>query len=48
MSEQSAKQPGEMYPPIEPYNSGWLKVSEIHEVYYEESGKGDGNPVIFM
>lgn len=39
---------GELYPPIEPYNCGWLKVSDIHEIYYEESGNKDGKPVIFL
>ncbi|TDL19906.1 proline iminopeptidase [Rickenella mellea] len=37
-----------MYPPIEPYDSGTLKVSDIHTLYYELSGKKDGNPVVFL
>ena len=39
---------GELFPAIEPFNQGWLPVSDLHEVYYEESGKKDGNPVIFL
>ena len=39
---------GELYPPLEPYNSGWLRVSDIHEIYYEESGRNDGNPVLYL
>ena len=37
-----------LYPPLEPYRHGWLSVSELHEIYYEESGNEDGNPVIFL
>ena len=47
MSSEGRK-PGELYPPIEPYNHGWLQVSDIHEIYYEESGNKDGNPVVFL
>src|SRR5262245_45473499 len=27
-----------LFPAIEPYNSGFLKVSDLHEIYYEECG----------
>ena len=27
------------YPPVEPFNSGFLRVSDVHELYFEESGK---------
>ena len=37
-----------LYPPIEPYNTGKLQVSPIHEIYFEESGKPSGKPVIFL
>ena len=47
-SESSSRRPGDLYPPIEPYNSGWLTVSDIHELYYEECGNKDGNPVIYL
>ncbi|KAH9315344.1 hypothetical protein KI387_023971, partial [Taxus chinensis] len=33
----------ELYPPIEPYNSGFLKVSGIHSLYWEQSGNPDGH-----
>ena len=39
---------GEFYPPIKPYNSGWLRVSPVHEIYYEESGNPKGKPVVFL
>ncbi|KAL5007246.1 hypothetical protein ScPMuIL_016052 [Solemya velum] len=37
-----------IYPDIEPYNTGKLKVSDVHELYYEESGNKDGKPVVFL
>ncbi|KAG5645926.1 hypothetical protein DXG03_004715 [Asterophora parasitica] len=37
-----------MYPPIEPYLTGHLKVSDIHTLYYEVSGNKDGAPVVFL
>ncbi len=37
-----------LYPPIEPFNTGRLRVSNIHELYFEESGNPDGKPVIFL
>jgi proline iminopeptidase len=36
------------YPEIEPYRSGRLKVSGLHEIYYEESGNPAGKPVVFV
>ncbi|MGQ4648314.1 prolyl aminopeptidase [Lyngbya aestuarii] len=38
----------ELYPPIEPYNQGSLKVSDIHTIYFEESGNPQGKPVVFL
>jgi len=48
---QGAKNPVEetrLWPPIEPFQSGYLKVSEIHEIYYELSGNSEGKPVFFL
>jgi len=36
------------YPAIEPYETGKLKVSDIHTLYYELSGNRQGKPVIFV
>jgi proline iminopeptidase len=36
------------YPPIEPYKTGRLKVSEIHDLYYEEVGNPKGSPILFI
>ncbi len=38
----------EFYPEIEPYNSGHLKVSELHNIYFEEVGNPQGKPVVFI
>jgi len=37
-----------LYPAIEPYLTGRLKVSDIHELYYEECGNPHGKPVVFL
>jgi len=37
-----------LYDPIEPFNSGRLKVSPIHELYYEQCGNRNGKPVVFL
>lgn len=36
------------YPAIEPYHTGFLKVSELHEIYFEESGTATGIPVLVL
>jgi proline iminopeptidase len=36
------------YPPIEPYRTGRLRVSDVHELYFEESGNPKGKPVVFL
>ncbi len=38
----------ELYPPIEPYRQGWLPVSGLHRLYWEESGNPKGIPAIFL
>ncbi|MFZ6180603.1 prolyl aminopeptidase [Nannocystis pusilla] len=37
-----------LYPEIEPYNAGFLQVSGLHRVYFEESGNPDGKPAVFL
>ena len=37
-----------LYQPIEPYDTGRLKVSSIHELYYEQCGNPKGKPVVFL
>ena len=37
-----------LYPPIEPYATGRLRVSDLHELHYEECGNPLGRPAIFL
>ncbi len=37
-----------LYLPMEPFNSGMLPVSDLHQIYFEESGNPDGKPVVFV
>ena len=37
-----------LYPPINPYNTFRLKVSDIHEIFVEESGNPNGAPIVFL
>jgi proline iminopeptidase len=36
------------YPPIEPYDTGYLSVGDGHEIYYEQSGNPRGKPAVFV
>jgi proline iminopeptidase len=38
----------DLYPHLSPYRSGFLRVSELHEVYFEESGNPQGMPAVFL
>jgi proline iminopeptidase len=37
-----------LWPEIEPYETGYLRVSDVHEIYYELCGNPDGQPVIVL
>jgi proline iminopeptidase len=37
-----------LFPPIEPFESGYLKVSDLHEIYYELCGNPQGKPVFVL
>jgi len=37
-----------LFPEVESYNSGYLKVSDIHTIYYEEAGNPSGKPVFVI
>ena len=37
-----------LYPPIDARRSGMLRVSDLHEIYWEESGNPHGKPVVFL
>ena len=44
----SARERLGLYPPIEPYRHGRLKVGAGHEIYYEECGNPHGKPVLIV
>lgn len=37
-----------LYPPITPYSTGFLQVSEQHQIYWEQVGAPDGIPIVFL
>jgi proline iminopeptidase len=37
-----------VFPEIEPYQSGFLRVSDLHSLYYEEVGNPQGQPVVYL
>lgn len=38
----------DVYPPIEPFATEYLRVSERHTIYVEQVGNPDGVPVVFL
>jgi proline iminopeptidase len=38
----------ELYPHLSPYRTGFLRVSKLHELYFEESGNPQGVPAVFL
>lgn len=36
------------HPEIEPFDNGYLQVSERHRLYYEQCGNPDGKPVVLL
>ena len=38
----------EYYPEIEPFAEGYLTVSELHRIYYEQVGNPNGKPILFL
>lgn len=37
-----------LYPEIEPFSKNYLKVGNLHQIYYEECGNPDGISVVFL
>ena len=37
-----------LFPPIEPYATGRLRVSDLHEIHYEECGNPQGKAAVFL
>ena len=43
------KQPNDiLFPTIEARETGLLRVSDLHTIYWEESGNADGIPLVFL
>ena len=38
----------QLYPPLEPYDHGYLQVSDLHTIHYEQSGNPNGKPVVVL
>ena len=38
----------DLFPEITPYSTGFLDVSDGHEIYWEQSGNPDGVPIVFL
>ena len=38
----------ELYPPLQPFDHGFLKVSELHTMYYEQVGNPKGKKAVFL
>ncbi|ASC71737.1 Alpha/beta hydrolase [Halomicronema hongdechloris C2206] len=38
----------QLYPALDPYYQGYLPVSDLHTLYFEESGCPEGQPVVFL
>src|SRR3954471_17435256 len=37
-----------MFPPLEPYDSGWLPVGDGHSIYWEVCGNPSGTPALVV
>jgi proline iminopeptidase len=37
-----------LWPETKPFHSGYLQVSDIHQIYYEVSGNPHGKPIFFL
>jgi proline iminopeptidase len=48
MNDQTHSPRHGLYPEIVPYKTGRLKVSALHEIYFEECGNPDGRPVVLL
>ena len=46
--DMPSTQPNRLYPSIEPYAHGRLKVSRLHEIYFEQCGNPKGRPVLIV
>ena len=47
-AKEQAAEDSSFWPEIEPFQKGYLNVSEIHEIYYELSGNPEGKPIFVL
>jgi proline iminopeptidase len=47
-SEEKSTEEVNVWPEIEPFETGYLKVSDLHEIYYELSGNPKGKPAFVL
>lgn len=38
----------ELYPLVQPYREGYLQVSDLHTIHFEESGNPQGKPIVLL
>jgi len=48
ITREPARPRGGLYASIRPYQRGHLRVSALHEIYYEQSGNPQGKPAVFL
>jgi proline iminopeptidase len=48
MADHSFPLRTELYPDIEPYQSGMLDLDDVHTMYWEQCGNPYGTPVVFL
>jgi len=44
----SGQEAGTLWPEIKPNQTGYLKVSPLHEIYYQTGGNSKGKPVMYL
>ncbi|MEO8010157.1 MAG: prolyl aminopeptidase [Dokdonella sp.] len=40
--------PRKLYPDLQPFDTGFLQVSPLHTLYFEQCGNPNGKPVVFL
>ena len=48
MNDVTSKVRTDLYPEIEPYETGLLRLDDLHTMYWEQSGNPQGVPVVFL
>ncbi|MBI1394822.1 MAG: prolyl aminopeptidase [Betaproteobacteria bacterium] len=48
MNDHDLPRQSALYPPLEPFDSGLLDVGHGHRVHFEQCGRPDGRPVLFL